>query len=222
MADIDWAVLRGETLVEEDFADLDDWQVEAMDPTDVLAGEGALHIQIAPAHDGLTLWHRKHLQAPVLIEYTAQFQGGDGVNDLNHFLMADTVDGNRLFAGSEKRGGVFRNYHGLRLYYAGLGVAQNTYNRFRRYPRSGPPELENGGGGKRTDLLLDAGEPLRMRLLVTAQGRVQVWKGNRCIFDYTDPEEPYTKGYFGLRSYNSAFIVRDFRISRLKQLPNPN
>ncbi len=212
---------RGELLATEDFDNLGAWTLEAMDPSDVRCEAGELRIDVAPAHDGLTLWHRQVFEAPILIEYEARTIGEDGSNDLNHFIMASNPSGRDLFETSETRGGVFRNYHDLRLYYAGLGVAQNRYNRFRRYPRSGPPNLENGAGGADRELLLAPDESLRVRIAIETSGRIRLWKNERLIFDYRETEEFYDRGHFGFRSYNSRLGIRNFRVYRLKGMHLP-
>ena len=74
---------------------------------------------VVPA--GLTLW---------------LMEGGefDRLSDLNCFWAAnDPLHPDHIFARSEWRNGVFKNYNTLNLFYVGYGGNENTTTRFRRY-----------------------------------------------------------------------------------------
>lgn len=78
------------------------------------------------------------MQAPVLIECDIVMidAGGryDRLSDLNSFTMAiDPKNPDDLLAGGAQRGGSFKKYHHLRLYYVGYGANNNKTTRFRRY-----------------------------------------------------------------------------------------
>ena len=218
----DPALYRAELLVAEDFNDLDRWVREAIDPEDVRVDDGELILEIAPAHDGLTLWYREAFEAPLLIEYEAEMVGEAGANDLNHFIMAGDPSGGDLFAGSAARGGVFRNYHDLSLYYAGLGVGQNRFHRFRRYPRSGPPDIEIAAENSGRSGLLEPGVPMRIRISVEKDGRVRLWKDGQCLFDFREDGLSHPRGHFGFRSYNSHIRIKNFRVWRLGSTTAPS
>ena len=218
----DPALYRAELLVAEEFNDLDRWVLEAMDPGDVRVENGELILEIAPARDGLTLWYREPFEAPLLIEFEAIMVGEEGTNDLNHFIMASDPSGGKLFAGSEARGGVFRNYHDLSLYYAGLGVGQNRFHRFRRYPRSGPPNIEIAAENAGRSGLLESGVPMRIQIVVEKGGRVRLWKDGQRLFDFREDGLSHPRGHFGFRSYNSHIRIKKFKAWRIGSTTAPS
>ena len=58
----------------------------------------------------------------------------DRLSDLNCFWAAnDPKNPDNLFARSEWRNGVFKNYNTLDLFYVGYGGNDNSTTRFRRY-----------------------------------------------------------------------------------------
>jgi hypothetical protein len=192
---------------------LANWRVEAEPGGTVVAGDGRLEIDV-PA--GCTVWFTHLIEGPVVIEYeaTAVSAGGpnDRVSDLNCFWMArDARSPHDLFA--TPRSGRFAEYNELRCYYVGLGGNANTTTRFRRYigdPVTRPllPEHDLAAPG---DLLVP-NRPQTIRLRADG-GRIQFHRDGRPVFEMNDPE-PYTSGWFGLRTVNSHLVVRNFRIYR--------
>ena len=122
---------------------LDNWKVEQMPGGRVSSIDEKLEITDVA---GCTIWFKKKLEGPIMIQYDAFVidEGGpqDRVSDLNCFWMAkDPENPDNLFVNSEKRGGKFSNYDGLRLYYMGVGGHDNTKTRFRRYVGNGDRPL---------------------------------------------------------------------------------
>jgi hypothetical protein len=108
--------------------------VEAQAAATVTAADGVLDIDSA---EGITLWFREPLVAPVAIEYDvlAVAEGGpdDAVSDVNAFWMATdpaVPDGSVL---ARRRSGTFADYDLIRTYYTGIGGNRNTTTRMRRY-----------------------------------------------------------------------------------------
>lgn len=189
---------------------LGQWVTELQDGGTVTASHGVLEIDVPR---GATVWFKKRLQGPYLIEYTATAvsEGGpnDRVSDLNNFWNAlDVRSPDDLFA--TRRGGALEEYDHLKTYYAGYGANYNTTTRLRRYV---------GEAGVRplifdyTEPLLVPNQPNRVRI-VSDGSTVQWWNNGRLVFDHTD-QEPYTSGHFAFRTVWSHFRVSDFRVWRL-------
>jgi hypothetical protein len=132
---------------------------------------------------------------------------------VNCFWMArDARSPDDLFA--THRGGKFSEYNLLRCYYVGLGGNDNTTTRFRRYIGDAElrPLLPEHDLRDPADLL-QPNQPQRIRL-VAAGSQIQFHRNGRKVFELSDPE-PYTSGWFGLRTVRSHLIVRDFRVFRV-------
>ncbi|KQY32755.1 Tat pathway signal sequence domain protein [Caulobacter sp. Root1455] len=205
---------RGRRLHADDFRrGLDQWTLEAEKPAKVGVRGGVLDID-TPA--GLTLWFRPELIGPVLIQYQAQAvsAGGphDRVSDLNAFWMARDAGGGSPLA--TPRTGAFADYDTLKTYYVGQGGNANTSTRFRRYvgrPGERPllPRHDHAAADER--LVPNRWQTVR---LVADGGLIQYWNDERKLFELNDAE-PYTRGWFGLRTTLSHLRVRRFRIYAL-------
>lgn len=199
-------------IAQDDFCHgLGQWETELQDGGTVSAARGVLEIDVP---SGATVWFKKRLEGPYVIEYTATAvsAGGpnDRVSDLNNFWNAlDVRSPDDLFA--TPRAGALDEYDHLKTYYSGYGANYNTTTRLRRYV---------GEAGVRplvfdyTEPLLVANEPNRVRI-VSDGSTVQWWNNGRLVFDHTD-HEPYTSGHFAFRTVWSHFRVSDFRVWRLR------
>jgi len=209
-----------ELQVEESFeGDLSNWVVEQNKGT-VKIVDGQLEIDDG---GGATVWFKHQLQGPIRIEYdvTLVDEGGphDRVSDLNCFWMAiDPRHPENLFFNGHGRTGVFKQYHGLRLYYVGYGGNENKTTRFRRYTGTGERPLKPEHDLKRSNRANQ-----RVRIRVEADGEhIRYWHGDRLVYDVRDPE-PYREGWFGFRTVRNRMRIDHFRIFRKKaaapQLP---
>ncbi|WP_327726762.1 DUF6250 domain-containing protein [Streptomyces sp. NBC_00487] len=201
---------RGRLIAADDFRHgLGQWVVELERGGAVTASRGALEVDV-PA--GATVWFKRKLAGPYVVQYTATpvsaGRVNDRVSDLNNFWNAvDVRSPGDLFA--TPRGGALAEYDHLKTYYVGYGANTNTTTRLRRYV---------GEAGVRpliydyTAPLLVANEPHRVRI-VSDGSKVQWWNNGRLVFDYIDPE-PYTSGHFGFRTTWSHFRIEDFRVWR--------
>ncbi|MEU5278160.1 DUF6250 domain-containing protein [Streptomyces asoensis] len=198
---------RHRLLARDDFRHgLGQWAVELERGGTVTASRGTLEVDV-PA--GATIWFKRPLHGPYVLEYIATPVSAGGVNDrvsdLNNFWNAvDARSPDDLFA--TPRGGALAEYDHLRTYYVGYGANGNTTTRLRRYV---------GEAGVRplihdyTEPLLVANRPHHVRIV--SDGRaVRWWNNGRSVFDYTDPE-PYTGGHFAFRTTWSHFRINDFR-----------
>lgn len=161
---------------------------------------------------GLTLWWRKELTTPCVIEYEAMVvvrDSTDRLSDLNCFWMArdpELFSGN-IFARLEERRGVFKNASSLQLYYVGYGGNHNTTTRFRRYNGQPDPPLIK----EYTDSahLLQPNVWYRIRIETRYQ-HTSYYINDELLFDYQDPSS-LTRGWFGFRTTWSHCLIRRFR-----------
>lgn len=211
---------RGKLLYKDDFKHgLSSWRIEMEKPGFVTAKRGTLDIDVP---EGVTVWLRQPLDGPVMIQYEATVvsAGGpnDRVSDLNSFWMAtDPRSPADLFA--QPRTGAFAQYNSLRMYYVGLGGNANTTTRFRRYIGAAtdrPLLPENDLSVARDPSKgIFANKP-QLITLIASGTLIQYWRDDKKIFEMTDAE-PYTHGWFGLRTTRNHMRVRHLRVIRLNE-----
>jgi hypothetical protein len=208
----------GMVLYADDFRHgLAQWRVELEQPGRVTAKDGVLDIDV-PA--GMTLWFRHELTGPVMIEYEAKVisAGGanDRVSDLNSFWMAtDPKSPGDLF--ERGRTGAFAEYNSLRMYYVGLGGNGNTTTRFRRYigdEVERPLLPENDLSVKEHPEVGLVANRTQQVTLIADGGLIQYWRDGVKIFEMQD-YQPYTQGWFGIRTTKNHMQVRNLRMVRL-------
>ena len=201
---------------------LNNWTIEKVsDKTTLEVKDGILEV-IAPG--GVTLWYNLPIESPVKIVFDAMVidNGGeyDRVSDLNCFWMAsDPEHPDSMFARSEWRNGVFGRYYSLSMYYAGFGGNNNSTTRFRRYEgnyqqfteKKIRPEILK----EYTDSahLITPNQWYHVEIIVDGS-KVQYSMNKELLFDYRDPN-PYTSGYFGLRTVKNHIIYKNFRVIQL-------
>ena len=130
-------------------------------------------------------------------------------------MATDPTAPGDLFAHS--RSGAFADYNALRLYYVGLGGNGNTTTRFRRYigdhvERPLLPENDLSVA-QQPDNGIVANQWQTITLVANGE-IVQYWRGSDKLFEMLDPQ-PYTQGWFGLRTTRNHMQVRHLRITRL-------
>jgi hypothetical protein len=202
-------------LLSDDFANLDQWVIEAECPdARVSVRDGVLDIDTPR---GITLWFRHELTGPVEIEFvaTAVSEGGanDQVSDLNVFWMASNRDGSSPI--SANRSGRFAEYNDLRTYYVGLGGNRNTTSRFRRYigdadVRPLLPEHDLST----PDVMLVPNREQKITL-VADRSTIEYKRDGGTLFHLEDPA-PYTRGWFALRTTQSHLRIERLRVRALR------
>jgi hypothetical protein len=209
----------GALLYSDDFSHgLDQWVVEMEKPGTVTAKSGVLDIDV-PA--GVTVWFRHELEGPVMITYEATVisagSPNDRVSDLNSFWMAtDPSSPNNFFA--HPRSGKFADYNTLRMYYVGLGGNGNTTTRFRRYIGDAVerPLLPQNDRAIAQHPKLGITANRQQTVTLIADGSlIQYWRDGKKIFQMMDPE-PYTRGWFGIRTTKDHMQVRNVRVLQLE------
>ena len=217
LASVSWAKEDVQQLLYEDNfdGDLSQWVVEQAEGGVTKISDGSLDINDAK---GCTVWFKHELKGAIMIKYDAVMVKEDGkfdrVSDLNCFWMAkDPEHPNDIFA-NKKRGGLFKNYHYLRLYYVGYGANKNTTTRYRRYP----------GGGERPNLpehdlrdekfLHTPNKVIKVKIIADGD-RVQYWRDGEIVFDIND-KEPFTEGWFGFRTVRNHLKIDNFKVFALK------
>ena len=209
-------------LYQDDFTkDLSNWCVEQTPDGTTSIIDAKLDMNDgsgAHGKGGCTVWFREKLSSPILIEYDASMvqEGGpnDRVSDLNCFWMAtDPAHPRDFFAGSRERGGNFKKYDDLQLYYVGFGANGNATTRFRRYPRSRDDK------GLRPEYDLSEAKFMNLpnktvKVRILAEGeKVRYYSDGELIFEFTDPA-PYREGWFGFRTVRSHVRISNFRVYR--------
>ena len=222
----DKRIHAGKLLYADDFTHgLGRWRVEMELAAGGTAGTvtakgGVLDIDV-PA--GVTVWFRQELDGPVMIQYdaTAISAGGknDRVSDLNSFWMATDPrsPGGDLFARPQNRTGKFAEYNGLDMYYVGLGGNGNTTTRFRRYigdEVERPLLPENDLAVARHPEMGIVANRTQTVTLIADSRLIQYWRDGVKLFEMTDAQ-PYTRGWFGIRTTRNHMQVRNLRILRL-------
>ena len=206
----------GGLLHRDDFdRDLSSWVIEQGPGGTTKLVDGALEIDDAT---GCTVWFREKLTGSVRIEFDATLikQGGpnDRVSDLNCFWMAtDPAHPGDLFFNSRARGGIFKNYDALRLYYVGYGANDNTTTRFRRYPGDGTKPLLPEHDLSAPQFMNVANRTVKIQL-VAAGGKIQFLRDGELVLGFTD-SAPFTTGWFGFRTVRNHMRLDNFRVYRL-------
>jgi rhamnogalacturonan endolyase len=195
-------------LFQDDFASLDTnkWRIEktASDSEIVTTKNNRLLID---TYGGATIFYTRELSGNVYISYkrTVLINKGknDRLSDLNQFFMVREVKTDRL----SKRNGGFAEYDSLNMYYVGMGGNYNTTTRFRKY--------ENGNKkiiAEYTDAahLLQANHEYLIEIIFLNGTIIYKVDGN-IFFEWKD-NNPYTKGYFAIRSTRSRQEINDLKI----------
>lgn len=191
------------------------WEAELQSPenSSILFSDDRIEIDAA---GGVTLWFKQKLRGPVIIEYdiTVIENGGpnDRVSDMNCFWMfSDPAqpDGSLLF-GRNDRNGVFENYHTLQGYYAGIGGWDNTLTRFRKYDGNFDRELRPEHDLSDPQFLIKPNKTYHIQLVADGS-KIQYIRDGTVIFNLND-ENPYTEGWFGLRTVRNHMVVENIRI----------
>lgn len=205
-----------EVLYHDNFdTDLSQWVVEQAKGGSTELKDGKLVIN---DKKGCTVWFKQKLSGSIIINFDVVMvdnQGeNDRVSDLNCFWMAtDPNHPDNIFA-NKTRGGLFKNYHYLKLYYVGYGANNNTTTRFRRYK----------GGGERPVLpehdltdkkfLHTANQKITITIIANGES-IQYLRDGEMVYNITDPQ-PYLEGWFGFRTVRNHMHIDNFTVSRVK------
>ncbi|WP_430817511.1 DUF6250 domain-containing protein [Carboxylicivirga sp. RSCT41] len=211
------AELEIQLILNEEFEDhMSNWTVEQREGGSVKVENGKMDIDDA---SGCTVWFNKKLSGNIMIEYEAVVidEGGtnDRVSDLNCFWMATDISTEDFFATSEQRGGKFQNYHDMKLYYVGLGGHNNTKTRFRRYAGGGERPCLPGHDLSDAAFLITANAINHIRIVVYNK-HIQYYRNGLLIYDFED-QDPYSEGYFGIRTFKNHMTVDNFKVYSLHE-----
>lgn len=192
-------------------SDLDNWIVEVV--FDSTVNISIVDEQLVIDTDrGVTLWLNQELTGNMLIRYKRRVVMEEGPNDrlsdMNQFWMAVDPRNPSLFS----REGSFAEYDSLLMYYAGIGGNHNKTTRFRKYR----------GNGNRTLIHDLTAEPYLLKPNHTYQIEIEVKDGvtrlfvdDQEFFHFKD-EEPFTKGFFGIRTTWSRQVIDDVEVFSLR------
>lgn len=206
------------TLEYEDNFDsnISNWIVEQMPGGNVRQSNGKMEIEDKA---GCTIWFNKKLQAPLMITYEALVIDNEGpndrVSDLNCFWLAsESTKTYDFFGSSKKRTGKFGDYDYLKLYYVGLGGHNNTKTRFRRYTGDGSKPLLPEHDLSASEYLIVPNRMNKIKIIVY-NDVVRYYRNEQLIFDFYD-KDPYSSGYFGIRTVNNHMKIDNFKVYALK------
>jgi hypothetical protein len=191
------------------------WRIELEREGTVTVDGGFMEINTA---GGCSVWFRQELRGPVMIQYdaVAVSEGGpnDHVSDLNCFWMA-TDPGAPAGVPLRTRSGAFADYDDMLAYYVGQGGNRNTTTRMRRYvgEAANRPLLPEHDLSDATHMLRpNARQTIQ---LVAADQRIEYWRDGIRVFELNDPE-PYTRGWFAIRTTANRLRISDFRVFSLR------
>jgi len=167
---------------------------------------------------GCTVWFKHKLKGAVKIEYDVLVidEGGpyDRVSDLNCFWMASDPDHPKdFFKNSKQRGGNFKKYHTLHQYYVGYGGHNNTKTRFRRYNGNVDRPLLPEHDLSAKEYMIVPNKIIHITLIAD-NSEIKYLRNNKVVFTIQD-NEPYKKGYFGIRTVNNHLKVFNLKITQL-------
>jgi Domain of unknown function (DUF6250) len=198
-------------IADDNFSSIKNWIVEKDPESNVIFQNNKLELY---SPKGTTVWYKKKLDAPVMVEYYVEMisKGGeyDNITDLNCFFMAhDPHNKDDIFAKTENRKmSTLKSYSNLPMYYVGYGANGNTTTRLRRLHGDGKrpmlPEHDLKGYKNK------ANEKMKVNILLIEDNFI-FCVDNKIIFDWHDPR-PETAGWFGFRTYFSHMYISDFKV----------
>lgn len=207
---------RAQVLYDEAFITSENWVVEQQPEGTVTFQNQTMEIIDV---NGCTVWFKHKIESPVKIEYDAIVidEGGpqDRVSDLNCFWMGtDPKNPTDFFAKSDERAGKFKNYHSLNLYYVGYGGHNNTKTRFRRYDGNIERPLLPEHDLSEKKFMITPNKKIHITLIADGS-KISYSRNGEIVFQISD-KEPYTRGYFGIRTVNNHLKIKNLKISTLK------
>ena len=204
----------GPLLYEDHFADPNLWVIEQMPGGSAVFLDNRLDVRDTA---GATIWLRRRLSSPVMIEYEVTVNGDERVSDMNCFWMATDASGSSPLGSDQaarpKRSGKFSDYNSLKLYYVGCGGHNNTKTRFRRYDGTGDKPLKEEHDLSDQKYLLEPDKPYKIQL-VAFGNRIQYFRDGVCFYDVIDTE-PLLSGWFAFRVFKSHQTMKNFRVYTL-------
>lgn len=203
------------TIVFEDTFDTDlrHWTIQSSEGNIFINGDGKLEIDVSK---GATIWYNKRLTGDYCIEYEAIAvqKGGrnDRVSDLNCFWKAkDPNTPDNIF--EKHRNGDFDKYDSMELYYAGIGVHDNSRTRFRRYNGQGNKPLLPEHDLYAKEYLLEPNIKYTIKIVVN-KNRNLLYRDGKLFYDFKDTD-PISEGWFAFRTFKSHLIIDNFKVTKL-------
>lgn len=215
----DTLTVKARLIYSENFADnLSKWvkEIEPSISSEVSIKEGKLDIDVGA---GCSVWFKEKMEGKILIEFDAVMvsEGGtnDNVQDLNSYWMAnDPKNPDNIFKESEARGGMYRSYFPLSLYYVGLGETQNRRSRLRRYDGSGKRPWLPDHDLTESEFLLRGNQLYQIKIIAFGN-LIQYYRNEELLFELNDPAA-FTSGYFCFRTVKSHLTIDDFKVYQLE------
>ena len=190
-------------------------EIEPSENSAVTIQDGKLDINVGA---GCSVWFKEKMEGRILIEFDAIVVDNDGVNDhvqdLNTYWMAsDPEYPDDIFKQSDTRGGFYRNYFPMALYYVGLGETHNKRTLLRRYDGLGNrPWIPEHNLTKSENLL--TGNQLYHIKIIAYDSIIQYYRNDELLFELLDPN-PFTSGHFCFRTVGNHMTLDNFKVYQL-------
>ncbi|MDH3598597.1 MAG: right-handed parallel beta-helix repeat-containing protein [Candidatus Tectomicrobia bacterium] len=208
-------------LIEENFANLDNWLVEMKNPGKVKVADNIL--QWDARNSMGTMWNKTLVHGPSLIEYDVQ--NLDGMNNLNAIFYGSIIkkDQEVLLETTHQRTGEYDEYHLFPNYiitYLSKDPSTDISTwriRFRKNP--GFNLLSEQSISKR----VSSREWQHLTYVFEQNGSMSLYVDNRLVHTERDTKTPYRLGYHALRTWETHLSYKNFKIYQIvpSSLPDP-
>jgi hypothetical protein len=196
------------------FSSSKDWAIEKLGDCQAIFKGNRLELYSPVV---ITVWLKKRLFAPIMIEYYVEMidKGGkyDNLTDLNLFFMSeDPNNPTDFFASADRRKNArLKDYSYLNMYYVGYAANKNTTTRLRRLRANDKRPLLPGH-----DLRGYKNKPnQKVKVNVLLIGNNFVFcVDDKVIYDWQDPK-PQPSGWFAFRTFNSHMYIYDLKIYKI-------
>lgn len=203
-------------LVKDNFANLDNWVVEAQRSGKIKVNNHTL--QCDTRGFGATIWNKTQVVGPSMIEYDVQSL--EGKNNLNGIFYGSIMQQNRetLFTTTKQRTGAYREYHVFQNYIVTY-VSPERDNVWRVRFRKDPGF--NLLSETRVNKAFSPDEYRRMTYIFESDGTMRLYVNDRLLHAIKDADNPYGLGYHALRTWETRVNYKNFKIYRIVP-PSPN
>ena len=175
--------------------------------------DGKLILDDSKSQSGLTLWVKHTFNRPLLITYEAEVLEPEIANNLNLFMMAQTLQGGPIW--SEPHSGAYPDYHDSSSMYiftmTGNMAGSEELTGWSRLRRNPGFDLLSEEPSVKTEL----GKVYRLEYMLFNQ-RIQCSINGKVVHQIEE-ELPILQGSIGFRTWKTRLCIRRLRIQRLTE-----